>query len=212
MDLSDAAEAYSKFLNGRPLTRWISDRERALNSDFQTPGSLVALQAAFAIKRSVGELNTFIHAVGILTSLPHILEPGERIVSLSLGAGNTGKAFDLETDRRIAEFKFITWKGADAVRQDSVFADLVKLCLHQSHKRKYLYLTGAELALKFLRGGRAVDSLLSRRSRLRAAFVERFGGQFGKASDFFHCEYNTTDIVDLNNIVPGLAAAIGGSS
>jgi hypothetical protein len=36
-----------------------------------------------------------IHAVGILTALPHILEHDERIETLSLGAGNTGRQFDL---------------------------------------------------------------------------------------------------------------------
>ncbi|WP_283814259.1 hypothetical protein [Bradyrhizobium aeschynomenes] len=41
--------------------------------------------------------------------LPHILEEGEIVDYVSLGAGNTGRPFDLETNRRIAEFKFIHW-------------------------------------------------------------------------------------------------------
>lgn len=43
--------------------------------------------------------------------LPHILEPDERVESVSLGAGNTGRDFDLETNVRVAEFKFIHWRG-----------------------------------------------------------------------------------------------------
>jgi hypothetical protein len=39
-----------------------------------------------------------------LVALPKILEPGELVQSLSLGDGNTGRAHDLETDRRIDEF------------------------------------------------------------------------------------------------------------
>ena len=56
-------------------------------------------------KRSAGQINVIVHAVGILVALPKILEPGELVQSLSLGAGNTGRAHDLETDRRIDEFR-----------------------------------------------------------------------------------------------------------
>lgn len=214
MDFSEAIRLYSAFLGGKSLTSWISEHERALNTNLteQPLDGLTALRAAFEIKRSVGELNTFIHAVGILACLPFIVESDERLLSLSLGAGNTGKDFDVETDRRIAEFKFITWKGVDAVRQDSVFADIVKLCLHRSSKRKLLYLTGADLALKFLRGGRAIDSVLARRAPLRLAFTERFGSGYLRVCDFFRCELNTVEVVDLNTVVPGLADAIAGES
>ena len=52
-----------------------------------------------------GQINVIVHAVGILVALPKILELGELVQSLSLGAGNTGRAHDLETDRRIDEFR-----------------------------------------------------------------------------------------------------------
>src|SRR5258705_12047348 len=55
------------------------------------------LAGAGHLKRLVGQLNVVIHAVGILVSLPKILEPAEVIQSVSLGAGNTGRLFDLET-------------------------------------------------------------------------------------------------------------------
>ena len=51
-----------------------------------------------------GQVNVVIHALGILISLPYLLEDDEEIQSLSLGAGNTGRRYDLETDRRVAEF------------------------------------------------------------------------------------------------------------
>ena len=68
------------------------------------------LTASYLVKSLAGQINVIIHAVGILTALPEILEENERVEYLSLGAGNTGRQFDLETDRRIAEFKFINWK------------------------------------------------------------------------------------------------------
>src|SRR2546421_3158046 len=85
------------------------------------------LRAALAIKRLAGEVNVLVHALGILLSLSYILEPGEIVKAVSLGAGTGGRRFDLESDRRIAEFKFTRWQGHDAVRQNELFADFVGL-------------------------------------------------------------------------------------
>jgi hypothetical protein len=67
------------------------------------------LQALLELKRVSGQINVSIHAVGVILSLCAILRPHELVESLSLGAGNTGRSFDLVTNRRIAEFKFIRW-------------------------------------------------------------------------------------------------------
>ena len=56
--------------------------------------------------------------------LPHTLEARGAVEYVSLGAGNTGREFDLETNRRIAEFKFIHWRGgAESIRQNQLFKD-----------------------------------------------------------------------------------------
>src|SRR3989304_6170333 len=84
--------------------------------------------AALTLKKAAAQVNVLIHATGVLLALPHILEAGEVIEALSLGAGNTGKAFDLETDRRVAEFTFIDWKGGpESIRQNAVFEDFYRL-------------------------------------------------------------------------------------
>jgi hypothetical protein len=49
-----------------------------------------ALAVAAELKRLAGQVNVTIHALGILQCLPYILEPGERVEYVSLGAGNTG--------------------------------------------------------------------------------------------------------------------------
>jgi hypothetical protein len=78
-----------------------------------------ALAVAAELKRIASQINVTIHALGNLMCLPHILEPGERVEYVSLGAGNTGRRFDLETNRRVAEFKFIKWRGgAESIRQN----------------------------------------------------------------------------------------------
>jgi hypothetical protein len=104
-----------------------------------------SLEAALEIKRLAGQINVVIHALGILVSLPHLLEPDEVVEELSLGAGNTGRSFDLTTDRRIAAFKFITWRGgAEAIRQNTVFVDVLHLAEADTDRARFLYVTGSK--------------------------------------------------------------------
>jgi hypothetical protein len=76
-----------------------------------------------------------------------LLEGEEVVEWLSLGAGNTGKSFDLVTNRRIAEFTFIDWKGGSAsIRRQKVFKDFYLLAEAQTDKRQFLYFLGQEHA------------------------------------------------------------------
>ena len=62
---------------------------------------------------------------------------------VSLGAGNTGRAFDLETNQRIAEFKFIHWQGGpESIRQNSLFKDFYEMAEYDTRKQKFLYVLG----------------------------------------------------------------------
>jgi hypothetical protein len=125
------------------------------------------LGAAGLIKQLVGQINVVIHALGILLCLPNILRAGEIIDYVSLGAGNTGRAFDLETNQRIAEFKFIRWRGgAESIRQNSLFKDFYEMAECETPKEKYLYVLGTEHSEKFFNGGRALSSVLSRNETL----------------------------------------------
>ncbi len=112
-----SAEAVRALGVSRELREHISELERTLaGKDRDEATTLVAengitgdvLLAALAIKAMAGQINVVVHALGILVSLPYLLEDGEVIEGLSLGAGNTGRCHYLETDRRVAEFKFIT--------------------------------------------------------------------------------------------------------
>lgn len=158
------------------------------------------------MKRLAGQVNVTIHALGILLCLPHILEPGERVESVSLGAGNTGRDFDLETNLRVAEFKFIRWRGgAESIRQNSVFEDYLMLAEHPTAKRKYLYLLGTEHALRFFRGGRALSSVLSRNDKVQKAFAERFGMTFRTVGDYFAAHGTAVRIEDVSPWLSELA-------
>src|SRR5204862_2851442 len=123
------------------------------------------LNGALTIKELAGQVHVVIHAVGILVALPYILERDERIESVSLGAGNTGRDHDLVTDRRIAEFKFIAWRGgAESIRQNALFIDLFNLASAEGRKGRYLYVVDREHPDRFLTSRRALSSVLSRNS------------------------------------------------
>ena len=120
---------------------WLATKLASIEADFQgcdKKGAVALLshyniespllEAALTLKEAAAQIDEVIHSLGILQVLPHILEPDEMIESLSLGAGNTGKEFDLITNLRIAEFKFIFWRGGpESIRQNQLFKDFFKL-------------------------------------------------------------------------------------
>jgi len=165
------------------------------------------LAAAGLVKRLAGEINVVIHALGILLCLPHILEPQETIEYVSLGAGNTGREFDLETDKRIAEFKFIRWQGgAEAIRQNSLFKDFYCMAACASSKRKFLYVLGTDYALKFLNGGRALSSVLSKK-KLHDEFTKAFGEKYRTVRDYYVPRRHLVELKDVSSFVPELVSA-----
>lgn len=155
--------------------------------------------AAAEMKRLAGQINVTIHALGILLCLPHVLEAGEIIEYVSLGAGNTGRKFDLETNRRVAEFKFINWQlGAESIRQNSLFKDFVLLEGHDTAKRKYIYSLGTQHVIKFLHSRRALSSVLSRNNKLQKLFTQRFGDKYRTTREYFAEHENLVQIVDVS--------------
>lgn len=207
MDFSHAVERLARFA-GPNLTQTLSSIEqRSSGVTLETTSGLLAevgadretLAAAAVVKELAGQINVTIHALGILRCLPHILQPGERVEYVSLGAGNTGRPFDLETNLRIAEFKFITWRGGpESIRQNGVFKDYFALAHHETSKSKHLYLMGAEHALKFLHGGRAMGSVLSRHVGLKEAFQARFGDRYSVVSEYFRDHGDAVRIEDVS--------------
>lgn len=211
MDLLPAIQLLEKF-KGVDLTATLAQIEGSIEGlgINEIPDLLVAnavhqesFSAAGLLKEVSGQIDVMIHALGILLCLPHILEPGERVQSVSLGAGNTGKKFDLETSRRVAEFKFINWKGGpEAIRQNSLFKDFYGLAEHFTHKSKHLYLLGTAIPLKFFQGRRAIKSILSKDVKLYEQFRERYPG-CSVVRDYY---LGKRELVQLEDMFPILCA------
>lgn len=163
------------------------------------------LSAALTIKQLAGQVNVIIHASAILLLIPRILEPGEVVQSVSLGAGNTNRDFDLETDRRIAEFKFISWRGgSESIRQNSLFKDFYWLAEHETHKSRYLYVLGLRYPQRFLEGKRALSSVLSRDKSLYDDFQHRYGQRFQVVRDYYHYRQEQVNLLDVLTIAPDM--------
>ena len=211
-DINDALQRLSEFASARELSARIADLEHDLSRRTLEDAQLVLatqgidsdlMQAALDVKKMSGQINVVVHAVGILVSLPYILNPAERIESLSLGAGNTGRLHDLETNQRIAEFKFIKWKGgAESIRQNGVFVDLFNLASTSTDRKKCLYVVGKEHPMRFLNGGRSLSSVLSKNASVAERFDEAHGDTFTVVRDYWFSIRDEVELVDLRELVP----------
>lgn len=160
------------------------------------------MDSAVSIKRLAGQINVIIHATDILCSLPHILAPDEVVESVSLGAGNTGRKFDLETNQRVAEYKFIDWQGgAESIRQNGIFKDFFELAEDKTEKRKYLYVIGIDYPLRFLKGGRALSSVLSRRPDILERITRDYGDQVTRVCHYFRLNCEKVVIQDVSPFI-----------
>jgi len=214
MDIGKAIELVADFTQG-DLTARLSSIERALvGGNSEHAFSFCGLQqldtdllsAASKIKTVAARIDDIVHALGILVSLPRIIKEDEKIISMSLGAGNTGRLWDLETDQQVAEFKFIRWQGGpESIRQNSLFKDFFYLAETDTDRLRRVYLLGLDYPTRFLTGGRSIDSVVSRNARLAKDFREKYGSRFPRVRDYFEYCRNRVELVDLLPIVPELA-------
>lgn len=212
--LESALALLDDLTQGSELREWIGSAERRLRGvdAVEVAPWLEAkmvtsdtLSAALLVKRRAGQINVLVHSIGILTALPYILEPGETIESLSLGAGNTGRAHDLATNRRIAEFKFTDWRGGpESIRQNGLFADLFSLASDPVEKRKVMYVVGKGIPLQFLQNRRALASVLSKNVALARRFHEAYGDKLITVGDYYELVKHEVEIVDLADVAPSL--------
>lgn len=210
MDIKRAIEKVSNF-EGNGLTGTLCDIEIEFNKanrvnteilceKFQLDADL--LSSAFKVKKAAAQINVTIHAVGILLALPHILIDDEHVESLSLGAGNTGRSFDLETNKRVAEFKFINWQGgAESIRQNSLFKDFYELAEYEGDKQRYLYVIGKQIPLKFFKGSRSIKSILSKNTKLSQEFLDKYDDRFAVVNEYYQYKKDAVVIEDIAKIL-----------
>lgn len=184
------------------------DRDRAFALAEELGATRQLLEGARLAKKFAAQVDVVLHTAGILQALPHILVEGEIVESVSLGAGNTKRDYDLETTLQIAEFKFINWQGgSESVRQNGIVIDIFKLAKSDTVKDRKLYLTGIGTPTHWLETSERPtrDCLESKKG-----LIEEFNNRYGSSEYTFVREYweavrGRVQIVDLNPLVPGLS-------
>ena len=217
--LEDRIGPLLDFLGATPLTESIAQLEFALDGLTAEDLSPVLvkqgvtvdlLRAGLDARALFGRIDDLIHAMAISLALPHLLAPGETLRRPSLGSGNdSSHPYDVETDRRIAEFKFSGWKGSDAMRKRQLFKDLVHLAAAPTDgRRAELYVTGVR-PIRFLNATKSTaEWALNRGSeKTRDLFVERFGDPTIPISEFVRGAAAHVQIIDLEQRLPALFAA-----
>ncbi|WP_452225818.1 hypothetical protein [Lacinutrix cladophorae] len=158
MEIEKAIKIISEF-KGNNLRHRLSELKNNLiiNSEKNIDFEKEVYEAALIVKNISSQIDEIVHATGIINCLPKILLKNEIIEDLSLASGADGQGIDLVTNLRVAEFKFSQWQvnAANGMRKRQVFADCVNLFLLNTHKKKELYVIGAETIEKFFQSKRA---------------------------------------------------------
>ncbi len=216
-DFASALRSLGAFLDKAPLTESIADLEGELEDSaagevedvLKNAGiSPPLLRNAMIVRERLGRISDVIHASAILLALPHLLAPDEILARPSLGAGNDkSRPFDLETDRRVAEFKLAGWKGSDAMRKRQTFKDLVHLAADESDRAAELYVLG-DMPIHFLTTSKSKASWgLDRSPPIRKLFEQRFGSLEMTIADFRKGPGAHVKIIDLEERLPDLFAS-----
>lgn len=170
---------------------------------------LDVLKAAMFLRSRVGQINDLIHAVAITLALPRILGPDEILVRPSLAAGNDPtRPYDVQTDRRAAEFKFARWQPTNnGAREKELFKDVVLLSAASSTLSAEVYVLGPGPAAWLAKSRGAADKQLKGRGAMAAA--REIIASLGEppdvpVRDFVGRHAGHVKVIDLETLLPDL--------
>ncbi|HYO05263.1 MAG TPA: hypothetical protein VET27_26810 [Mycobacterium sp.] len=165
------------------------------------------LEAAFLVRSKFGRINDIVHAASISLALPELLDDGEILKRPSLAAGNDPtRPFDVETDRRVAEFKLAQWLGNDTARKNQLFKDFVQLAAAPPHLKAELYVLGDRPSRYLKSKVVTVETALSSFPQVAELFSEHFGNLDTSISDFALGPGTRVEVIDLQVRLPHLFA------
>jgi hypothetical protein len=165
------------------------------------------MRSAVEVKHAAAQIDEVVHAVGTLLALPDILDKNEVVESLSLGAGNTGRQFDLETNKRVAEFTFIDWKGGpESIRKQKLFKDFYCLAESETTKDRYIYVLGDDHGQRVFTIRSSCRGMLRKFADLQRAFVDKYGAEI-TVCEYYQLKKHLIRVVDLKSASAAVGAA-----
>jgi hypothetical protein len=163
------------------------------------------LTEALALRGHFGRLNDLIHAAAMTMALPQLLEDDEVVAQRPWLAADRdpAHAFDLETDRRVADFNLAVWTGKDAPRKRALFQGLVHLTAQPSDRRRELYVAG-EAPLRFLRSSRSSVAWALNRgpAATKSLYLERFSDLGMTIREFTEGPAAQVRLVNIGDVLP----------
>lgn len=162
MNLNEAINIVKIFKNEslKETLNGLEDLEKTISiANFET-----IFLAAKIIKQASSQIDEIVHASGIMIAKEVWLNEDEKVEYLSLGAGNLKERFDMETNLRIAEFKFGKWneKSANGIRRRGYFSNYVSLLAANNPRSKYFVVEDKKAFIKFMSGKATWRNVLSK--------------------------------------------------
>ena len=162
MDLIEAMNIVKTFKN-KSVKETLKDLER-LEKTISFSNFENIFFAAKIIKDASSQIDEIVHASGIMIAKEVWLNENEEVQYLSLGAGNHKERFDMETNLRIAEFKFGKWNdnSANGIRRRGYFSNYINLLTANDQRNKYFIVEDKKSFLKFVSGKATWRNVLSK--------------------------------------------------
>ncbi|OCB71180.1 hypothetical protein B0A79_22565 [Flavobacterium piscis] len=162
MDLNEAINIVKSFKN-ESVKETLKDLER-LEKTISFSNFESIFLAAKIIKDASSQIDEIVHASGIMIAKEVWLNEDEEVQYLSLGAGNHKERFDMETNLRIAEFKFGKWNdnSANGIRRRGYFSNYINLLTANDQRNKYFIVEDKKSFLKFVSGKATWRNVLSK--------------------------------------------------
>lgn len=205
MNINEAINVINAFKN-ESVREIFKDLEKSnksnSNYDFQT-----IFSAAKIIKEASAQIDEIVHASGIMLAQSIWLHKDEKVLYLSLGAGNHKGKFDFETNLRIAEFKFGKWNesSANGIRRRGYFSNYVTLLTTEDIRTKYFVVEDKNAFEKFIKKKSQWKNVLSKNptcyKNLEKFLVNNKMEYVTTVGEIYNHFQEVVTIVDFNEII-----------
>lgn len=205
MNLNDAIKIINRFKN-ESVKDTINDLQKLEKSVLSANFTMV-FSAAKIVKEASAQINEIVHATGIMMAREVWLNEDEKVEYLSLGAGNNKGRFDLETNLRIAEFKFGKWNegSANDIRRRGYFSNYVSLLTANKNRDKYFVVEDKIAFVKFMNGNAKWKNVLSKNPsgfrKLQNFLAENKKDDLETVSEIFNHFEEMVTVINFKEII-----------